>query len=104
MITQLNTSNFSRVESIVIHGVSTLSSSYNHNYFHNKITDEIILEVADDDQTCYYYLVFGYANLCKKTYLGLCEDEYGFGIFDEEYNGYPSRDENGVIELDDTDC
>lgn len=99
MVTQINTSNYNRVASIIIFGVE-FSSSYNHNYFYNKNTGDLILEEANDDQSCYYYRVEEKGYSFVKNYLGLTDDQYGFGIFDEDYEGYPSRNENGVIELD----
>lgn len=103
MKTLLKTSDYSRVESIVICGV-TFNSTYNHNYYYNESTDDIILEETDDDQTCLYYRVFINDASFKLKYLGLTDDEYGYGIFDENYEGYPYRNNNGEIELDNTMC
>ncbi len=103
MKTLLNTSDYSRVESIVIYGV-TFISIYNHNYYYNKSNEDVILEECDDDQTCYYYRIEQKGHSFVKTYLGLTEDNYGYGIFDEDYEGYPYRNDNGEIELDDTLC
>jgi hypothetical protein len=97
MKTKLNTLDYSRVESIVICGV-TFNSTYNNNYYYNKLTEDIILENSNDDQTCYYYRI----EQNKQTYLGLTYDQYGFGIFDKDYEGYPYRNDDGEIELDDT--
>ena len=100
MKTKLNTSEYSRVDLMTICGV-TFKSIYNHNYYYNKATEDIILEESDDDQTCSYYRVIEDGHSFKKNYLGQTEDEYGFGIFDDDYEGCPSRNENGEVELDD---
>ena len=97
----LKTTDYSRVESIVVLGV-TFNSTYNHNYYYNKSNEDIILEVSDDDQTCYYYRIEQMGHSFVKTYLGLTGDKYGYGIFDENYEGYPYRNDNGEIELDNT--
>ena len=103
MKTKLNTSEYSRVDSMIIYGV-VFESTYNHNYYYNKSTEDVILEVSDDDQTCSYYRVLEDGHSFKKNYLGITEDEYGFGIFDKDYEGCPSRNENGEVELDDRFC
>lgn len=103
MVTQINTSGYNRVASIILFGVE-FSSSYNHNYYHNKDTGDLILEEANDDQTCYYYRVEENGYSFIKNYLGFTDDQYGFGIFDEDYEGCPSRNENGVVELDSEMC
>ena len=103
MKTLLKTSDYSRVESIVIYGV-TFNSTYNHNYYYNKSTEDIILEETNDDQTCYYYRVEVNGYLFVENYLGFTDDQYGYGIFDEDYDGYPYRNNNGEIELDNTLC
>lgn len=99
MVTQINTSDYNHVTSIIIYGVE-FSSCYNHNYYRNKNNGDLILEEANDDQTCYYYRVEENGHSFVKNYLGFTDDQYGFGIFDEDYEGYPTRNENGVIELD----
>ena len=101
MITRINTTEYSQVDSMVIYGV-TFESTYNHNYYYNKSTEDVILEESDDDQTCYYYRIEIKGHSFVKTYLGLTEDQYGQGIFDEDYEGYPYRNENGEVELDNT--
>lgn len=103
MVTQINTSGYQHVKSIVLNGVE-FSSSYNHNYYHNENTCDLILEEADDDQTCYYHRVEENNSSINEIYLGLTTDEYGYGIFDVDYDGYPVRNENGVIELDSEMC
>lgn len=103
MKTLLKTSDYSRVESIVICGV-TFNSTYNHNYYYNKSTEDIILEETNDDQTCYYYRVEVNGYSFVKNYLGFTDDQYGYGIFDVDYEGYPYRNNNGEIELDNTLC
>lgn len=103
MITQINTSDYNHIDSILLYGVEFVSS-YNHNYYYNKNTGDLILEEADDDQTCYYYRVEENEHSFIKNYLGLTYDQYGFGIFDDEYEGCPFRNENGVIELDSKMC
>lgn len=103
MITQINTSDYNRVASIIIYGVK-FTSSYNHNYYYNKNIGDLILEEANDDQTCYYYRIEVNGYSFVKNYLGFTDDEYGFGIFDNNYEGYPVRNENGVIELDSEMC
>ena len=103
MVTQINTSDYNRVASIILYGVE-FSSSYNHNYFYNKNTGDLILEEANDDQICDYYRVEENGYSFVKKYLGFVDDKYGFGIFDNEYEGYPVRNENGVIGLDSEMC
>lgn len=103
MKTLLKTSDYSRVESIVIYGV-TFNSTYNHNFYYNKSTEDIILEETNDDQTCYYYRVEINGYSFVENYLGFTDDQYGCGIFDEDYDGYPYRNNNGEIELDNTLC
>ena len=103
MVTQIITSDYTRVDSIILFGVE-FSSSYNHNYYYNKNTGDLILEEANDDQTCYYYRVEVNGYLFVKNYLGFTDEQYGFGIFDEDYEGCPSRNENGVVELDSEMC
>lgn len=99
MITTINTSNYKRVESINLNGL-TFTSSYNHNYFYDKNNDELILEEADDYQTCFYYRVNINENLEVSTdYIGYTDDQYGFGIFDDDYEGYPYRNENNFVEF-----
>lgn len=99
MLTQINTSDYNRVSSIILYGVE-FSSSYNHNYYYNKNSGDLILEEADDDQICYYYRIEENNTLINEKYLGLTTDQYGFGIFDNEYEGYPERDEHHMIILD----
>lgn len=103
MITQINVSGYQHVKSIVLNGVE-FSSSYNHNYYYNENTGDLILEEADDDQTCYYHRIEENDSSITENYLGLTTDEYGYGIFDEDYEGCPTRNENGVIELDSDLC
>ena len=103
MVTKINTSDYNRVASIILFGVE-FSSSYNHNYFYNKNTGDLILEAANDDQTCFYYRVEENSHSFVKKYLGFTEDQYGFGIFDDDYEGNPVRNENGVIELNSEMC
>ncbi len=99
MKTTINTSNYKRVESINLKGL-TFTSSYNHNYYYDKNNDDLILEETDDYQTCFYYRVNINEDLEVRTdYLGYTEDEFGFGIFDDDYDGYPCRNENNVVEL-----
>lgn len=69
-----------------------------------RIMGDLILEEANDDQTCYYYRVEENGYSFVKNYLGFTDDQYGFGIFDDDYEGFPSRNENGVIELDSEMC
>ena len=103
MVTQINTSEYQHISSIIIYGVE-FESSYNHNYYYNNNTGDLILEEANDEQTCYYYRVEVNGYSFVKNYLGFTDDQYGFGIFDEDYEGCPSRNENGVIELDSDLC
>lgn len=103
MVTQINTSDYTHVDSIILFSVE-FSSSYNHNYYYNNNTGDLILEEANDDQTCYYYRVKENGYSFIENYLGFTDDQYGFGIFDEDYEGCPSRNENGVVELDSEMC
>jgi hypothetical protein len=103
MVTQINTSEYQHIASIILYGVE-FTSSYNHNYYYNNNTSDLILEEANDDQTCYYYRVEVNGYSFVKNYLGFTDDQYGYGIFDVDYEGCPSRNENGVIELDSEMC
>lgn len=98
-VTEINTSLYKRIPSINIYGTE-LKSGYNHNYFYNKNTGDLILEETDDDQTCYYYRIEENNTSINNKYLGLTTDQYGFGIFDKDYEGYPTRDEHSLIVLD----
>lgn len=99
MITTINISNYKRVKSINLKGL-TFTSSYNHNYFYDKDNDDLIFEITDDNQTCFYYRVNINEDLEVRTdYIGYTEDKFGFGIFDDEYEGCPCRNENNVVEL-----
>ena len=100
MITKINTSDYKRVESIMLHGVE-FSSSYNHNYYHNENTGDLILEEANDVQTCYYYRVEVNGYSFVKNYLGFTDDQYGYGIFDKDYEGFPYKSEHYIVELND---
>ena len=101
MKTKINTTEYSQVDSMVIYGI-TFETTYNHIYHYNKFTEDVILEESDDDQTCYYYRIEIKGHSFVKTYLGHTDDQYGQGIFDKYYEGYPSRNENGEVELDNT--
>ena len=103
MITRINTSDYNHIASIILYGVEFVSS-YNHNYYYNKNTGDLILEETNDDQTCYYYRVEENEHSFIKNYLGLSDDQYGIGIFDDCYKGYPFRNETGGIELDSEMC
>lgn len=74
-------------------------SVYNYNYYTSE-DGLIILEECDDDNTFYYYNVD--PNTGDTEYYGLVDSV--FGIFDEDYDGYPGRDENGIVELDTDFC
>ena len=101
MKTTLNTLNYKHVKSITIKGVE-FTSFYNHNYYHNSCNDDLILETTNDDTTCYYYRIEINGYSIVKNYLGLIDTKYGQGIFSEDCDGYPYRNKNGEIELDDT--
>lgn len=96
MVTTINTRDFSHV-SEVFYNNKTHRSVYNHNYYVST-NGEIILEECDDD-SCFSYYVIDNNSI---DFLGIAEDV--FGIFDEEYDGYPVRDLNGIIELDSDFC
>lgn len=100
---EISTSLYTRVPSITIYG-SEFKSGYNHNYFYNENTGDLILEESDDDQTCYYYRIEENNTSINKKYLGMTTDPYGFGIFDADYEGYPTRDEHNIIILDSNVC
>ena len=70
--------------------------------FYKKTSEDglIILEKCNDDNTFYYYNID--PNTGNTEYYGLVDSIHG--IFDENYNGYPERDENGIIELDTDFC
>ena len=74
-------------------------SIYNHNYYTSE-DGLIILEECDDDNTFYYYNVD--PNTGNTEYYGLVDSI--FGIFDENYDGYPVLNESGIIELDTDFC
>lgn len=103
MISQINASEYQHIQSIALYGVE-FESSYNHNYYYNNNTCDLILEEANDDQTCYYYRIEVNGYSFVKNYLGFTDDQYGYGIFDVDYEGYPTRNENGVVELDSEMC
>lgn len=104
MITKINTSEYEHIhQSIALYGVE-FSSSLNHNYYYNNNTRDLILEESNGDQTCYYYRVEVRGYMFDENYLGFTDDPYGYGIFDVDYDGYPVRDENYVIELDSELC
>lgn len=92
--TEINTSLYTRVPSITICGTE-LKSCYNHNYFYNKNTGDLILE-----ETKFYYRIEENNTSFNKKYLGRTIDRWGHGIFDKEYEGYPKRDERNIIVLD----
>lgn len=100
MINKIDTSEYEHVQSIALYGVE-FESSYNHNYYYNNNTRDLILEEANDDRTCcYYYRVEVNGYVFVENYLGFTDDQYGYGIFDKDYEGYRGRNENWVIELD----
>jgi hypothetical protein len=74
-------------------------SSYNHNYYTSR-EGVIILEECTDDNTFFYCNVDH--NTGNTEYYGLVYST--FGIFNKYYDGYPERDENGVVELDTDFC
>lgn len=98
-LTEINTSLYKRIPSINICGIE-LKSCYNHNYYFNENTGDLILEESDNDQTCYYYRIEKNNTSINEKRLGLTTDQYGFGIFDADYEGYPTRDEHNIIILD----
>lgn len=100
MITKINTSDYNHVKIITLNGVE-FSSSYNHNYFYNKNNGDLILEETDDDQNCYYYRLEKKEDKFVSNYLGFTQDQYGFGIFDMDYEGFPYRSEHNIVELND---
>lgn len=101
MYTRFNTTNYRRVGSIILNEIEFVSS-YNHNYYYNSQTEDLILETTDDDITCYYYKIEFDEQSFVKNYLGLTTDALGYGIFDDNYDGFPYKKENGEIILDDT--
>ena len=74
-------------------------SAYNHNYYTSE-EGVIILEECDDDNGFNYWWVDSENG--DTDYIGGVMAT--FGIFDEEYDGYPGRDENGIVELDTDFC
>lgn len=100
---KINTSEYQHFKSITFYGIKFLSS-YNHNYYCNETRDDLILETADDGTTCYYYRIEIKDNSITQNYLGLTNDQFGYGIFDKYYTGDPAQDETGVIELDSELC
>ena len=98
MIHLVSTNLFIRQNQVNFNG-ETHHSVYNHNYYTSE-DDLIILEKCNDDNTFYYYNID--PNTGNTEYYGLVDSIHG--IFDENYNGYPERDENGIIELDTDFC
>lgn len=99
MITKIHTSEYEHIKTMIFNNVE-ISSSYNHNYFYNKYNRDLILEEANDEQTCYYYRIKYVENEFFSTYLGMSEDPCGLGIFDANYEGIPFRNHN-IVELND---
>ena len=74
--------------------------TYNHNYYVSK-NGKVILEECDDDNGFYYWWVDPNTN--KKTeYIGLVIST--FGIFDSNYDGFPSKDNKDIINIDSNFC
>lgn len=97
---KIDTSEYEHVhQSIALYGVE-FEPSLNHNYYYNNNTRDLILEKAIDVQTRYYYRIDINGYIFDEYYLGFTKDQYGYGMFDVDYNGYPIRDENNIIELD----
>ena len=74
-------------------------SSYNHNYYTSR-DGVIILEECDDDNTFYYYNVD--PNTGDTEYYGLVDSISG--IFNEDYDGFPYKNDEGIIELNSDFC
>ena len=60
----------------------------------------IILEECDDDNTFYYYNVD--PNTGNTEYYGLVDSISG--IFDDDYDGFPYINDEGIIELNSNFC
>ena len=74
-------------------------SSYNHNYYTSEDGVIILEECNDNDVFCYWWVDSGNGNT---DYIGTAVGT--FGIFDKEYDGNPTRDENGIVKLDTDFC
>lgn len=98
MIHQISTNLFSHQTKVKFNG-EIHHSTYNHNYYTSE-DGLIILEECDDDNTFYYYNVD--PNTGDTEYYGLVDSE--FGIFDEDYDGYPCKNNEGIIELNSDFC
>lgn len=60
-------------------------SCYNHNYYRNPETGEVLLEECDDDVYCTYYVVEGN----DQMYVGTCYwDEVQWGESEEDVKLY----------------
>lgn len=97
MIHKIIPSEYKHVDSIEFHG-QELYSSYNHNYYINSNTNDLILEVCDDDNGFSYFYV-----LYDETNNNVDEEYIGFifsntGIFDDDTDVTMT---DGFIELDD---
>lgn len=74
-------------------------SSYNHNYYTSEEGVIILEECNDDNDYSYWWIDSENGNT---DYIGGVVSI--FGIFDEDYDGYPNKDKNGIIELDTEFC
>jgi hypothetical protein len=88
--------NYRWVESVSVNG-KTLTSSYNHNYYKNINTGEIILEECDDADCFDYSLITSDG---QKHYIGslFCV----WGIFPNELGELPNdvrEEEDGGVEV-----
>ena len=98
MIHLISTNLFQYQESVMFNGVQH-HSSYNHNYYTSE-NGVIILEECNDDNVYSYWWVDSENG--NTDYIGGVFST--FGIFDDGYDGYPRRDENGILELDTDFC
>ena len=98
MIHLISTNLFTHQNQVIVDG-EIHYSVYNHNYYTSE-AGVIILEVCDDDNSFNYWWVDSETG--ESDYIGGVDAT--FGIFDENYDGYPGRDENGIVELDTNFC
>lgn len=95
MIHRINPSEYHHVTNIIFNGVE-FESYYNHNYFYNEATNDLVSEECDDDNGFVYYRISVIDNVVDETYLGLVIDNDYAGIFGEDFHDI---NENGEVEL-----
>ena len=98
MIHSIDTNHFAHQNQVNFCG-EIHHSKHNHKYYTSQ-DGLIILEESNDDNSFYYWLVDPTNG--ETEYIGSVMST--FSMFNENYNGYPERNENGIIELDTNFC